>query len=94
MWQLLLLLEAAPDPNPLDNTLAGRCCPSPRQVVRQNAQLLHPRKRLTGAQKEEGASKGGQGKLEEVGVRSSVSEWEVESLSWFYGLMQGLALRL
>ena len=39
-------------------------------------------------------AKGGQGKLEEVGVRSPVSEWEVESLSWFYGLMQGLALRL
>ena len=57
MWQPLLFLEAAPDPNPLDNTLAGGCRPSPRQVVRQN-ELLHPRKRLTGAQKEEGASKG------------------------------------
>lgn len=58
MWQPLLLLEAAPDPNPLNNTLAGECRPSPRQVARQDARLLHPRKRLTGAQKEEGASKG------------------------------------
>ena len=95
VWQPLLLLEAAPDPNLLDNTLAPRCPPSPRQVVRQNAQLLHPRQRLTRAQKEEGASKGwSREAVEEVAVRSFISEWEVESLSWFYGFMQGLALRL
>ena len=97
VWQPLLLLEAAPDPCPTPWTTpwpAG-ALPTPRQVVRQNAQPLQPRQGLTGAQKEEGASQGWPREaVEEVGVRSFLSEWEVESLSWFYGLMQGLAIRL